>query len=134
MGRLSARETTEARRALRRLRQASAPPESPVRAAGPLIRWAKITFVGTSTVSAQFVDADAEVYGDAFTVRCYAASSEGVVWTPALSTASPRLVVGQYIQIVWMPGCGTARPAGWWLVGPPLAGTCAPTGEAAEPV
>ena len=99
---------------------------------GSAVLWAKITSIVSNVVKAKFADAEGNVdpQAEEFRVYVYATAAQGVTWGPVLTDASPRLVVGQYIQIVQMPVCGTERPAGWWMVGPPLALTCAPTGDA----
>lgn len=95
------------------------------------IAWAKIMSVGSNAVMAKFADADGNVdpQAEEFRVYVYATDAMGVTWSPTLADASPKLVVGQYVQIVQMPACGAQRPAGWWLVGPPLALTCVPLGD-----
>ncbi len=100
-------------------------------AGGAAIFWAKIMGVGSNMVMAKFADADGNVdpAADEFLVHVYATDATGVAWSPTLADASPKLVAGQYIQIVQMPACGAQRPAGWWLVGPPLALTCVPLGD-----
>lgn len=98
---------------------------------GAALRWAKITSITGSVVKAKFADADGNVdpAAEEFTVYVYATDNEGVSWGANLEEASPKLVVGQYIQVVQMPACGTQRPPGWWMVAPPLVMTC-PPGEA----
>lgn len=97
---------------------------------GAAVQWAKITSIIGNVVKAKFADANGNVDPEAeeFRVYVYATDAEGVTWTPTLANASPKLVVGQYIQVVQMPACGTARPAGWWMVPPSLSLTCAPSG------
>lgn len=92
------------------------------------VLWAKITAIGSGVVMAKFADAQGNVDPEAeeFVVRLYATDNEGVTWNPTLSEASPKLKVGQYIQIVRMPACGMDRPAGWYMLAPPLALTCPP--------
>lgn len=96
---------------------------------GSALLWAKITSIVGKVVKAKLADKDGNVdpAAEEFIVRVYATDATGVKWAPALTEASPKLVVGQYIQIVEMPACGTDRPAGWWMVAPPLALTCPPT-------
>lgn len=95
---------------------------------GATIVWAKITSIPGEVVNAKFADTDGNVDPQAEEFRVYVAAtdSQGVTWSPTLQEASPKLIVGQYIKIVWMPACGTERPAGWYMIGPPLAMTCPP--------
>lgn len=96
------------------------------------VLWAKITRIENNQVFAKLADAAGAVQGDEFRVYVYATADVGVTWSPALEDASPKLVVGQYIQIVQMPACGAGRPAGWWMMPPSLDMTCTPTGEDAD--
>jgi hypothetical protein len=102
--------------------------EAPPLAAGTSLLWAKITTISTNTVMAKFADAVGNVQAAEFRVYVYATNVTGVTWTPTLTDASPNLVVGQYIQVVQMLACGAERPAGWYMIGPPLSLTCAPSG------
>ena len=101
---------------------------------GSPLRWAKITSIASNVVNAKLADAEGNVDPQAaeFRVYMYATDTTGVTWTPTLADASPKLVVGQYIQIVQMPACGAARLAGWWMVPPSLDLTCAPAGDDAD--
>lgn len=96
---------------------------------GSTVQWAKITSIVGNTVKAKFADANGNVdpQAEEFVVRLYATDGQGVTWNPALSEASPRLMVDQYLQVVQMPGCGTGRSPGWYMIGPPLSMTCLPT-------
>lgn len=100
----------------------------PLAGGGAAVLWAKIEWVGQNSVTAKFADAEGNVdpEAEAFDVHLYASDAEGVMWLPELLIAdcNPKLVVGQYIQIVQMSACGPGRPAGWWLVAPPLSRMC----------
>lgn len=102
--------------------------EAPPLAGGPVVLWAKITSIVANAVKAKFADEEGNVdpKAEEFIVRLYATDNEGVTWSPTLSEASPKLKVDQYIQIVRMPACGMDRPAGWYMLAPPLALTCPP--------
>lgn len=85
-------------------------------ATAPAYQWAKI--VAISPLIAQLVDESGTPDGDDKLVYVYAGSTAGYAQITSFTDFSPKLTIGAYVWIQYLPSAGTGRPAGWWLMGP----------------
>lgn len=91
----------------------------------PTIMYAKITSI-TSGLWVKFVDGSGTVQGTAFQLWVMAMGATSCALTTNFATFTPKLVVGGYVWAQLLPGAGSGRPAGWYLMPPSgwLTGVC----------